>query len=75
MYKKWECKNISELSLKKEIIDKLNEKEVFLIKDLCSLRRRVLKEYGFSNDEINDIIITLQLVGLDLNKKKNVHNK
>ena len=50
MYKKWECKNISELSLKKEIIDKLNEKEVFLIKDLCSLRRRVLKEYGFSND-------------------------
>ena len=62
----------------KEIIDKLNEKEVFLIKDLCSLRRRVLKEYGFSNDEINDIIITLQLVGLDLNKKKskkNVHNK
>ncbi|MDD7630207.1 MAG: hypothetical protein PUJ60_04095 [bacterium] len=70
MYKKWEYKNISELSLKKEIIDKLNEKEVFLIKDLCSLRRRVLKEYGFSNDEINDIIITLQLVGLDLNKKK-----
>ena len=70
MYKKWECKNISELSLKKEIIDKLNEKEVFLIKDLCSLTRRVLKEYGFSNDEINDIIITLQLVGLDLNKKK-----
>ena len=70
MYKKWECKNISELSLKKEIIDKLNEKEVFSIKDLCSLRRRVLKEYGFSNDEINDIIITLQLVGLDLNKKK-----
>lgn len=70
MYKKWECKNISELSLKKEIIDKLNEKEVFLIKDLCSLRRRVLKEYGFNNDEINDIIITLQLVGLDLNRKK-----
>ena len=70
MYKKWECKNISELSLKKEIIDKLNEKEVFLIKDLCSLRRRFLKEYGFSNNEINDIIITLQLVGLDLNKKK-----
>ena len=70
MYKKWECKNINELSLKKEIIDKLNEKEVFLIKDLSSLRRRVLKEYGFSNDEINDIIITLQLVGLDLNKKK-----
>lgn len=70
MYKKWECKNINELSLKKEIIYKLNEKEVFLIKDLCSLRRRVLKDYGFSNDEINDIIITLQLVGLDLNKKK-----
>ena len=70
MYKKWECKNINELSLKKEIIDKLNEKEVFLIKDLCSLRRIVLKDYGFSNDEINDIIITLQLVGLDLNKKK-----
>ena len=70
MYKKWECKNINELSLDKEIIDKLNEKEVFLIKDLFSLRRRVLKEYGFSNDEINNIIITLQLVGLDLNKKK-----
>ena len=70
MYKKWECKNINELSLDKEIIDKLNEKEEFLIKDLCSLRRRVLKEYGFSNDEINNIIITLQLVGLDLNKKK-----
>ena len=40
------------------------------MRNLCSLRRRVLKDYGFSNDEINDIIITLQLVGLDLNKKK-----
>lgn len=70
MYKKWENKNINELSLDKEIIDKLYEKEVFLIRDLCTLRRRILKDYGFSNDEINNIIITLQLVGLDLNRKK-----
>lgn len=63
-------RTISSLSLSKELINKLKDKELNYIEDVWVLKRIDLKNMGFSNDEINDIIISLQLIGLDLNKKK-----
>ena len=53
-----------------ELINKLKDKELNYIEDVWVLKRINLKTLGFSNDEINNIIISLQLIGLDLNKKK-----
>lgn len=61
---------ISGLSLSKELINKLKEKELNYIEDVWVLKRNDLKNKGFNNYEINNIIISLQLIGLDLNKKK-----
>lgn len=63
-------RTISSLSLSKELINKLKDKELNYIEDVWVLKRIDLKNMCFSNDEINDIIISLQLIGLDLNKKK-----
>ena len=62
--------SIKKLSLDKDIIDKLNKIEINSIDELWKLKRSDLKSKGFTNDEINNIIISLQLIGLDLNKKK-----
>ncbi len=61
---------IEKLSLTKEIIEKLKKENINNIDELWTLKRRDLKNKGFSNDEINNIIISLQLIGLDLNRKK-----
>ena len=46
------------------------EKELNYIEDVWKLKRINLKNLGFNNDEIKEIVISLQLIGLDLNKKK-----
>ena len=63
-------KDINNLSISKELIDKLKDKELDYIEDVWVLKRINLKTLGFTNDEIKEIIISLQLIGLDLNKKK-----
>mgnify|MGYP003421914111 CR=1 FL=1 len=63
-------REISSLSLSKELINKLKDKKLNYIEDVWVLKRTDLKTLGFSNYEINNIIISLQLIGLDLNKKK-----
>ena len=63
-------RDISKLSLSKELINKLKDKELNYIEDVWVLKRNNLKTLGFTNDEIKEIIISLQLIGLDLNKKK-----
>lgn len=63
-------KDISNLSLSKDLINKLKDKELNYIEDVWLLKRINLKTLGFTNDEIKEIIISLQLIGLDLNKKK-----
>ena len=63
-------KSINNLSLSKEMIYKLKEKELNYIEDIWKLKRINLKDLGFNNDEIKEIVISLQLIGLDLNKKK-----
>ena len=63
-------RDISKLSLSKELINKLKDKKLNYIEDVWQLKRINLKTLGFTNDEIKEIIISLQLIGLDLNKKK-----
>lgn len=59
-------KNISTLNLRKNIFDKLLENKIISIAELCNYSRMELADLGFSNDDINEIIIKLQLNGLDL---------
>ncbi len=63
-------RTIDNLSLNKNIINKLKELNINYIEELWQLKRSDLKYNNFTNDEINEIIISLQLIGLDLNKKK-----
>ena len=60
---------IETLDLSKSINKILKENNIIYIKDLWILNRKTLKSYGLKDSEIKDIIISLQLQGLDLNKK------
>lgn len=66
-------KNISELGLDVDTLEKLQSKKVYIINDLWKLKRTDLKEFDLSDVEINQIIIKLQLCGIDLNER--VYNK
>lgn len=62
------------LKIRKEILDKLNKNNIHTILELCNNSRIDLSKKDFIKEEINEIIITLQLLGLDLKKnhaKKN----
>jgi len=67
-------KNISNLRLGKNITNKLLSNNIKTILDLCNYSRMELSELEFLNEQINEIIIALQLLGLDLKRnhaKKN----
>ena len=67
--------NINTLSINKNVIEVLNNNGIETIKDLCKCSRMDLVDKGLENSQIKDIIITLQLKGLDLrpnHAKKNV---
>lgn len=61
-------KNVSTLKLEKKIINKLLDNSINTILDLCNHTRMTLADLEFTNDQINSIIISLQLQGLDLKK-------
>lgn len=50
--------------------NKLKINNIKYIKDLWILKRKDLKMISLTDKEINNIIVKLQLNGLDLNKKK-----
>ena len=60
---------IDTLKLSKNINKILKENNIIYIKDLWILNRKKLKEIGLIDKEIKEVIISLQLQGLDLNKK------
>ncbi len=60
---------IDNLNLTPELTKKLISLDIQIINDLWLLKRKELKEKGLSDQEIKSIIIALQLIGLDLNKK------
>ena len=62
-------KEINYLDLEKNIKIKLENSKIIFIKDLWILKRTDLKKMNFSDYEIKKIIISLELNGLDLNKK------
>ena len=62
-------KNIEELQLNSKILNKLKEKNIMIIKDLWKMKRKELKQLGFSDNEISQIIIKLQLHAIDLNRR------
>ena len=67
-------RNVSTLKLNNNIIEKLLDNNIDTILNLCNHTRIELSDLEFANDEINEIIINLQLIGLDLKKnhaKKN----
>ena len=61
--------NIDLLNLDKVLIEKLNNIDICKIEDLWKCNRTYLKDNQFSNNDISQIKIRLQLIGLDLNKK------
>lgn len=62
--------DISKLNLSHEIMTILTKNKINTISELWSLKRKDLKNMGLKDSKINTIIIKLQLIGLDLNKKK-----
>lgn len=61
--------DIKFLNLNQKLEIKLKNNNIVTIKDLWKLKRKDLKMLGFSDYEIKEIIIKLELNGLDLNKK------
>lgn len=60
---------INKLKISPSLIKKLNNLNINKINDIWILKRKELKEKGLTDTEIKSIIISLQLEGLDLNKK------
>lgn len=63
--------NISYLNIDNKIIKKLNDNNIFSIKELWIKNKKYLKNLGLSDSEIKNIVIKLELIGYDLNKKIN----
>ena len=62
-------KGIEELALDTKSLNHLKENNIITVEDLWTKKRKDLKELNFSDSEITNIAIKLQLYGLDLNKK------
>ena len=62
-------KDISELGLNEKVRKILEQKNLNQIKDIWNLKRQDLKKLGLNDSEIHQIIVKLQLFGIDLNKK------
>lgn len=60
---------ITKLNLTSDLTKKLYDKNIKLISDIWILKRKDLKDLGLTDKEIKNIVISLQLEGLDLNKK------
>jgi len=61
--------DITKLNLSSSLIKKLKSNNIEKISDIWILSRKDLKNMSLSDKEIKSIIISLQLIGLDLNKK------
>ncbi len=65
----WIEDKIEKLMISTKLKEKLSLSKIKTIKDLWQLKRKDLKNSTFTDQEINELIIALQLEGLDLNKK------
>ena len=65
--------SIDKLEISGELLVNLFNNGICLIKDLWNLSRKDLKKMNFSDGDINQIMIKMQLHGIDLNRK--IYNK
>lgn len=65
----WIEDKIEKLMISTKLKEKLSLSKIKTIKDLWQLKRKDLKNLTFTDQEINELIIALQLERLDLNKK------
>ena len=64
-------KEINYLNLNPRIITILNNNDIIKVQDLWVQNRKKLKSFSLTDPEIKEIIIKLELHGMDLNKKTN----
>ncbi len=62
-------KDIKILDLDKEIEGILRKNNIITIENIWVMNRKKLKELGLKDNDIKQITIKLQLLGLDLNKR------
>ena len=62
-------KSIEEFNIDLKTKQLLIENKINSIKDLWNLKRQDLKKLGLNDQQINQISIQMQLIGIDLNKK------
>jgi len=62
-------KDIKILELEPEIVKVLIDNNVKTVGDVWVLNRKKLKALGLKDSDIKQVIIKLQLLGLDLNKR------
>ena len=70
MRSKYLDEDISYLKLNAKIIDILKSHNILKVHDLWILNRKTLKSFDLSDSDIKQIIIKLELLGIDLNKKR-----
>ena len=61
--------DIKRLDLDSDLIYKLKDNNINIVRDLWKLKRNDLKKIGLNDNEINQIMIKMQLQGIDLNQK------
>ena len=60
--------DVSSLNLGKNLVTKLKENEINSVYDLCNFSRMELSNIGIENNQIGNIVVELQLLGIDLKK-------
>jgi len=66
--------NVSDLKIKKDVKEILVNNNINTIYDVCTYSRLELAEFGLNNTQVNDIIVSLQLLGLDLKRNRSKKN-
>ena len=62
-------KRIETTNINTKIVKVLNDYNIQTVYDLWNLSRKDLKKMGLNDSDIYMVIVQLQLMGLDLNKK------
>lgn len=65
--------NVDKLNIDNDILVILGNNNIYTVKNLWVLKREDLKKLNLSDNQINQIVIKMQLHGVDLNKR--VYNK
>jgi hypothetical protein len=62
-------KDVKILELESDVLKILKDNDIKTIGDVWVLNRKKLKAMGLKDSDIKQVIIKLQLLGLDLNKR------